>query len=32
MQIDLPELEKTFVSLAVELLRAPHEYADLIVA
>jgi hypothetical protein len=32
MQIDLPELEKTLVSLAVELLRAPHEYPDLIVS
>lgn len=31
MQIDLPELEKTLVELAVELLRAPQQYPDLIV-
>src|SRR5262245_1407814 len=32
MQIELPELEKTLVALAVELLRAPHEYPDLIIS
>ncbi len=32
MHIDLPEFEKTLVSLAVELLRAPQEYPDLIVS
>ena len=31
MQIDLPELEKTLVALAVDLLRAPHEHPDLLV-
>ncbi|HVU11891.1 MAG TPA: hypothetical protein VHD90_11460 [Phototrophicaceae bacterium] len=32
MQIDLPDLEKTLVTLAVELLRAPHDYPDLVVS
>lgn len=32
MQIELPELEKTLVALAVALLRAPQEYPDLIVS